>query len=81
MRCPDKVTALHPLTQRIVFANATYCVFSLTVHCSLLTAHNSSFKSPHRGGDLEGVSSPQQSSVRSLSGGIHADLCRARVII
>ena len=72
MRCPDKVTALHPLTQRIVFANATYCVFSLTTHRSSL---------PIEGGDLEGGFPPQQSSIRCLSCGIHADLCRARVII
>ena len=32
MRCPDKVTALHPLTHRIVFANAPHCVFSFTAH-------------------------------------------------
>ena len=31
MRCPDKVTALHPLTHCIVFANAPHCVFSLTL--------------------------------------------------
>ena len=30
MRCPDKVTALHPLTHRIAFANAPHCVFLLT---------------------------------------------------
>ena len=36
MRCPDKVTALHSLTQRIVFANATYCVFLLTTHLSVM---------------------------------------------
>ena len=74
MRCPDKVTALHPLTHRIVFVTAPHCVF-------LLTTHNSSFKSPHRGGDLEGVFPPQECTVRSLSLGIHADLVRARVII
>ena len=74
MRWPDKVTALHPLTHRIVFANAPHCVFSLTSHHSLL-------KSPHRGGDLEGVFPPQQCSIRRLSRGIHADLCRACVII
>ena len=74
MRWPDKVTALHSLTHRIDFANAPHCVFSFT-------AHNSSFKSPHRGGDLEGVFPPQQRTVRSLSLGIHADLVRARVII
>ena len=27
MRWPDKVTALYPLTHRIVFANAPHCVF------------------------------------------------------
>ena len=27
MRCPDKVTALHSLTHRIVFVNAPRCVF------------------------------------------------------
>ena len=32
MRCLDKVTALHSLTDRIVFVIATYCVFSLTSH-------------------------------------------------
>ena len=26
MRCPDKVTALHPLTHRIVFVNAPQCL-------------------------------------------------------
>ena len=35
MRCVGKVTALHSFTQRIVFANAPRCVFSLTVHRSL----------------------------------------------
>ena len=36
MRCLDKVTALHPLTQRIVFANAPHCLFrlSLIIHHS-----------------------------------------------
>ena len=48
---------------------------------SSFTAHRLSLKSPHRGGDLEGVFPPQQRSIRRLSGGIHADLCRARVII
>ena len=42
MRCLDKVTALHPLTHRIVFVTAPRCVFLLTTHCSLLTAHRSS---------------------------------------
>ena len=69
MRCPDKVTALHPFTHRIVFAHAPHCVFSFTAHCSLLIAHNSSLRPP------------QQSSIRRLSRSIHADLCRARVII
>mgnify|MGYP003494064757 CR=1 FL=1 len=32
MRWPDKVTALHLLTHRIVFVNAPYCVFSFTSH-------------------------------------------------
>ena len=32
MRWPDKVTALHPLTYRIVFAHAPHCVFSFTAH-------------------------------------------------
>ena len=27
MRCLDKVTALHPLTHRVDFANAPHCVF------------------------------------------------------
>ena len=31
MRCLDKVTALHSLMHRIVFANAPRCVFSLTL--------------------------------------------------
>ena len=60
MRWPDKVTALHPLTHRIVFANAPRCVFSFTPlrpkyvsfvllsnlksHRSLLTTHHSA---PH----------------------------------
>ena len=81
MRCLDKVTALHPLTHRIVFVTAPHCLCSrtalrffvhrslLTAHCSPLIAHNSSLKPP------------QQSSVRRLSCGIHADLCRACVII
>ena len=42
MRWPDKVTALHSLTHRIVFANAPHCVFSFITHRSLLTAHRSS---------------------------------------
>ena len=36
MRCPDKVTALHLLTHRIVFANAPHCVFSLTAHLPVM---------------------------------------------
>ena len=43
MRCVGKVTALHSLTHRIVFAHATYCVFSLTAHRSPLTVHRSPF--------------------------------------
>ena len=35
MRCLDKVTALHPLTHRIVFAHAPHCVFSFTSHLSV----------------------------------------------
>jgi hypothetical protein len=31
MRCPDKVTALHPLTHRIDFAHAPHCVFEGTL--------------------------------------------------
>ena len=44
MRWPDKVTALHSLTHRIVFANAPHCVFSFTAHRSSLTTHHSN---PH----------------------------------
>ena len=44
MRCLDKVTALHPLTHRIVFAHAPHCVFSFTAHCSLLITH---YSDPH----------------------------------
>ena len=78
MRCLDKVTALHPLTHRIVFVIATYCVFSLIafrpkyvsyVLLSNLKSHNSLLRPP------------QECSIRRLSCGIHADLCRARVII
>ena len=36
MRCHDKVTALHLLTHRIVFANAPHCVFSLTAHLPVM---------------------------------------------
>ncbi|MBR5883725.1 MAG: hypothetical protein IKZ17_00690, partial [Bacteroidaceae bacterium] len=32
MRCLDKVTALHPFTHRVDFANAPHCVFSFTAH-------------------------------------------------
>ena len=31
-----KVTALHLLTHRIVFANAPHCVFSLTAHLPVM---------------------------------------------
>ena len=50
MRWPNKVTALHPLTHCIVFAHAPRCVFLLTTHCSLLTAHLSSL--PIEGANL-----------------------------
>ena len=36
MRCPDKVTALHSLTQRVAFVHAMHCVFSLTTHLSVM---------------------------------------------
>ena len=60
MRCPDKVTALHPLTHRIASVHAPRCVFSFTSlrpksvsfvllsnlksHCSSLTTH---YSAPH----------------------------------
>ena len=60
MRCPDKVTALHPLTHRVDFAHAPRCVFSFTslrpkyvsfVLLSNLKSHRSSltthYSNPH----------------------------------
>ena len=48
MRCLDKVTALHPFTHRLVFANAPrYVFFQHTAHRSPLIAHNSLLSPPH----------------------------------
>ena len=45
MRWPDKVTALHPLTHRIVFVTAPHCLCHRTA-LSLLTHRIAFFRSP-----------------------------------